>query len=130
LISHGFCFSKPRTGYGDIAMVQLLLEHGIDANESRQPDRLTPLWFAHKRPYDKAELLLARGASIHARAKHGLTVLHTAAMMGDTEWIKFLLQCGADPNAQTEARQCPWMLAVKHGRPQAAAFLTEFCTTR
>jgi ankyrin repeat protein len=116
--------------YGDSAMVELLLEYGIDPNEARQPSRTTPLFFAHRYPYQNAELLLAHGANINARAKHELTVLHPAAMSGDLEWIKFLLNHGADPNAQTEARQSPWMLAVKWKRHQAAALLVEFSRNR
>ena len=112
--------------FGDPALVALLLERGIDPNEARQPDCTTPLFFARKHPYDNAEILLSRGADINARAKHGRTVLHWAAEIGDLEWIKFLLRHGADPNAQTKARQSPWMLAVKWKHPQAAALLAEF----
>ena len=112
--------------FGDPPLVALLLERGIDPNEARQPDRTTPLFFARKHPYDNAEILLSRGADIHARAKHGRTVLHWAAGIGDLEWIKFLLRHGADPNMQTKARQSAWMLAVKWKRPQAAALFVEF----
>jgi len=112
--------------FGDPPLVALLLERGIDPNEARQPDRTTPLFFARKHPYINAEILLSHGADIHARAKHGRTVLHWAAGIGDLEWIRFLLRHGADPNAQTKARQSPWMLAVKWKRPQAAALLAEF----
>jgi ankyrin repeat protein len=112
--------------FGDPALVALLLERGIDPNEARQPDRTAPLFFARKHPYGNAEVLLSRGADINARAKHGRTVLHWAAGIGDLEWIKFLLRHGADPNMQTKARQSPWMLAVKWKRPQAATLLVEF----
>ncbi len=110
-------------------MVELFLDGGIDPNESRQPDRLTPLFFAHQRPYDKAELLLARGANIAARDKHGRTVLHHAVILNDAGWLKFLLEHGADPEAQTKSRETPWMHAVRWKRPQAAKLLVEFAKT-
>jgi hypothetical protein len=116
--------------YGDTAMVRLFLEQGIDPNEAKQPDRITPLFFSYKAPYENAELLLSCGANINARAKHGQTVLHQAMMHEDPEWIKFLLQHGADPNLQTKTRESPWMLAVKWKRFQAAALLEEFSRDR
>jgi hypothetical protein len=47
---------------GDPAMVSLSLAYGIDPNEAKQPDRVTPLFFAHQYPYKNAELLLAHRA--------------------------------------------------------------------
>jgi ankyrin repeat protein len=54
-------------------LVALLLAAGADVNDASNPHRLTPLCFAHREPYDRAELLLSSGADIHARAKHGFT---------------------------------------------------------
>lgn len=112
--------------HGDREMVHLLLSRGIDANECGNPDRETPLFFAYRRPFVNAEVLLAHGADIRARAKHGSTLLHGAVMLDDTEWLEFLLRHGADPEAQTDARQSPWMLAVQQKRRRASAILVEF----
>jgi len=116
--------------YGDTAMVKLLLDHGIDPNDAKQPDRMSPLFFSYKFPYQNAELLLSCGADINRRAKHGQTVLHQSMMRDDPGWIEFLLQHGADPNLQTKTRESPWMFAVRWKRLQAAALLEKFITNR
>jgi uncharacterized protein len=110
--------------YGDLDMVRLLLSHGFDPNESRNNDRVTPLFFAYRPPYEKAELRLAHGANIQVRAKHGFTVLHRAATGGDEGWVEFLLSHGAETEVQTETRQTPWALAVECKQHRIAAMLT------
>ncbi len=126
----GFSLLHIGVEYGDSAMVKLLLQHGIDPNEAKQPDRMTPLFFSYKFPYHNAELLLSCGADINRRAKYGQTVLHQSMMRGDPGWIEFLLQHGADPNLQTKTRESPWMFAVRWKRLQAAALLEKFITDR
>ena len=111
-------------------MVQLFLSRGIDANECCNPARQTPMFFAYTRPYANTELLLSNGANIQARAKNGITLLRHAVLMDDLGWLKFLLRHGADPDAQTGARQSPWMLAVQYKRRQASAILTEHSRNR
>lgn len=110
--------------YGDLEMVQLLLSHGLDSNESSNGARLTPLFFACRPPYEIAQLLLDHGANIRARAKHGFTVLHRAAQIGDEGWVEFLLSHDAETEVQTEARQTPWALAVKCKKHRIAMMLT------
>lgn len=109
--------------YADPGMVDLLLSAGADANGRTLPHRPTPFFFAFPQPYRKAELLLAKGADINARAKHGFTVLHYAANRGDTGFVDFLLAHGAQRDLQTHGRQTAWSLAVRAGHPQAAKLL-------
>ncbi|HYK88432.1 MAG TPA: ankyrin repeat domain-containing protein [Acidobacteriota bacterium] len=116
--------------YADLDMVRLLLSHGLDPNESRNNARVTPLFFAYRPPYEKAELLLAHGADIRARAKHGFTVLHVAVTRGDEGWVEFLLSHGAETEVQTEDRQTPWALAVEGNQHRIAGILARTGRTR
>ena len=49
---------------------------------------------------DLAELLISRGADIHAADNEGLTALHMAAYAGGSDLVSFLLSKGADANAR------------------------------
>ncbi len=104
-------------------MVSLLLAHGADPNDPSSPQRHTPIFWASRAPYANATLLLNAGADLHARAKHGFTVLHEAAAGGSAGFVEFLLAHGADPNLQTDGRQTPWALAVRFGHHEVARLL-------
>jgi ankyrin repeat protein len=109
--------------YADTEMLTLLISAGADVNDSSNTKGLTPLFFAWKEPHDNAELLLTDGADIDARGKHGFTVLHYAAMTGRLTFAQFLLAHGAHSDIQTDGRQTPWALAVRHGHRALAALL-------
>ena len=106
--------------HAETEIVPLLLSWGADVHDNRNKQRYTPLFFAS---LTNAELLLAKGADINARAKHGFTVLHQAAKAGDREWTKFLIKHGARIDLQTDGRQTPWAFAVRRGHRDIAALL-------
>ncbi len=108
--------------YAEPETVDLLISAGADVNCPGKRG-LTPLFFATEEPYSNAELLLARGADINARGKHGFTVLHYAAKWGYAGLVEILLDHGARPDVQTDARQTPWELAVRQGHRRVAALL-------
>jgi ankyrin repeat protein len=68
--------------YADKEMLKLLISAGGDVNDCSNPKRLTPLFYAWKEPYDRAELLLAAGENVNARSKNGTTMFHLAARAG------------------------------------------------
>jgi len=109
--------------YADTETLSLLVSAGSDVNDNRNKQRKTPLFFALTAPQSNAALLLANGAEIDARAKHGFTVLHYAAKWGYVAFVEFLLAHGARPDLQTDARQTPWALAVRNGQRQVATLL-------
>ena len=104
-------------------MVSLLLAAGADPNDRTSPQRHTPIFWAGRAPFANAALLLNAGADLHARAKHGFTVLHEAAKGGQAAFVEFLLAQGADRNLQTDGRQTPWALAVRFGHHEVARLL-------
>ena len=111
--------------YGDAEIVDLLLSKGADVNDQSNPRSLTPLFLAWNEPRENAELLLGRGANVHARSKHGFTVLHSAAGSGRLALVRLLLAHGACLTAQSDGRQTPWALAVRNGHRDVAALLND-----
>ena len=109
--------------YADKEMLELLISAGGDVNDCTNPKRMTPLFYAWKEPYDRAERLLARGANVNARSKNGATVLHLAARAGRLKLVELFLAHGAYVNAQTKGRQTPWAFAVIGGHREVAALL-------
>jgi len=109
--------------YGDTELLTLLVSAGADVNDNLNKSGLTPLFFATREPYSNAELLLAKGADVDARGKHGFTALHCAAMAGNLSFVVFLLAHGARDDLQTDARQTAWAIAVRQGHRNVAAFL-------
>jgi ankyrin repeat protein len=112
-------------GYGCVECIPILLEAGADVMAQRN-DQGTPLHQADVRTVD---VLLAAGADPGARDRHGcvplhttsarhegllapgvnvrdaygMTALHHAALVGEREWVEWLLQQGADASLQSTA---------------------------
>lgn len=99
---------------GDLAAMQLLVEHGANPNLGTKSDD-TPLmaaagigWAAYwtsNAPTPRLEAVkfcLHHGANVNAKDAKGYTALHGAAFRGDNEMVKFLIANGADVHATTK----------------------------
>jgi ankyrin repeat protein len=121
--------------HNDVRMVRLLLERGADPNQ--------PTYFGNPLSHacwsdglEAAEMLIARGANVHARDAVGdFTPLHWAAgtESSSPELVKLLLANGADPNAAGGepvgafglTPQTPRLIAEKRGRTAIVDALEE-----
>jgi ankyrin repeat protein len=112
--------------HNDVQMVRLLLDRKADPNQSTYFGN--PLSHAcWSNSYEAAELLIARGANVHARdAVADFTPLHWAAGTESSrpELVQLLLANGADPNAVGGESvgalglvpQTPRLIAQRRGR--------------
>lgn len=84
---------------GNDAIVQLLLEHGCDVNQTMTSEDggiITPLYLAvDNKNTAITRTLLCKGADVNTELKDGFTVLHTAAEQGSVDIIELLLGAGA-----------------------------------
>ncbi|XP_014205114.1 myotrophin [Copidosoma floridanum] len=86
---------------GDLDQVRDIFENK-NINVNKMIDNRTPLHYAAD--YGQKEVvryLLDKGADIHAKDKHGITVILAAIWEGHTDVVKLLLENGADPNGET-----------------------------
>jgi ankyrin repeat protein len=112
--------------YKDVCMIRLLLDRGADPNRSTYFG--SPLSQAcWSDGFEAAELLLARGANVHARDTiANFTPLHWAAGAESPRprLVRLLLDHGADPNAAGGepvgalglVPQTPLLIAERRGR--------------
>lgn len=92
----------------DAAEILRIIGKNPDAANARDSEfHATPLHWAviDNRP-ELARLLIANGAEINTRDKHGMTPLHKAVLFGRAEMAEHLLNNGAEPD----------MLAPRYGR--------------
>jgi ankyrin repeat protein len=113
---------------GDLETVRALLDGG--ANPNPQPSRfgsMSPLdWAVSMGTPDMVRLLVDRGASVNNMDLHGRTPLHGAAMKGNVEAARILLEAGADPNLSGEEHSnSPLGFAATMGNTDMARLLLE-----
>src|SRR5262249_55214412 len=100
----------------DEAKVRLLLAKGAQVNVASKTTGRTPLLIASGRPgaAGVVRLLLAKGADPRARDSKGETTVFRAALSGDPEILRALLDQGADVNAPARDNVTPLMEAGAH----------------
>lgn len=95
LVAHGLPALDKAAGKGDQAIVQLLIDAGVDANGTWGTGGSSALYSAARNgDVDMVNLLVARGASV-ATANNRSAPLHVAAKSGHSEVVEALLLNGA-----------------------------------
>ena len=125
-----------RTQYraGQTELAKVLLDAGANPDLPSTIQLHTPLMEAARTgDIALAELLLEKGADLHAVSSTGMTALHFAAAEGSAEMVQLLLRNGAHPNiATTDAPflniECakgvtPLHLAASAGNAKAMEYL-------
>ena len=112
------------TLFGDARMVELLLKHGGDANQTNASRATALMWAVHD--IEKVRLLLARGADVNARSESERTpLLVAAAYPGTVSILQLLLDRGADLRAQDRVGQTALSLAIRSADVEVVRFLVE-----
>jgi ankyrin repeat protein len=132
---------------GDLAVFQMLIDAGAKVNVVEKVQDQTPLMWAAaatRNAPDMVRTLIAKGASVNARAKFddwpsqitsepraqyhpygGLTPLLYAARGGCLACAEALVSAGADVNLPTPEGATPMMIALDNGNNDVAKFFLE-----
>jgi ankyrin repeat protein len=109
-------------GFGNLATMKLLLEHGADANADNKRKSTPLFWSLHDEA--KVRLLLEHGANVNARNVDGRTPIYQAASMANAvPVLRLLLDKGADPNAKTLTGMAPLIAAARNNLEAARLLL-------
>ncbi len=110
--------------YGNIDMMSLFLEHGANINSINSNGEQALALSAWNNKFDAVKWLLSHGATLNRDANEW-GALHYAVFNGHTEIVNYLLENGADVNAQSPNGATPIMLAAREGREELAKKLLE-----
>jgi ankyrin repeat protein len=110
----------------DPEKARLLIEHGADVTVASKQGR-TPLMVAAARKGGAAivDLLLSKGADVHAKDRVGETALTIAARSGDLDIVKLLLAKGAEPNTADAVGRRPLFAAAIGQNPAIVRLLLQ-----
>ena len=112
--------------FGHVEVARFLLESGAEVNTPSQNSlKVTPLNSAAAgRHYEIAMLLLEKSANPNIRQEGDFVPLHSAAMNGQIEMVKVLLQYGADKDLQNADGKSARDFALENGHKIVAEVLT------
>ena len=118
--------------FGKAHIAKALLEAGTDPGAvSRNEMMVQPLHSAAAgRHVEVCRLLIAAGADVDAKQRHGFTPLHAAAQHGDVELVELLLSAGADPSITKDDGGTPADTAEAEGHVDVARRLREVAAAR
>jgi len=105
---------------GHTELVKLLISKDADVNKTGW----TPLHYAASSAQKNIiEILLEHSAYIDAESPNGSTPLMMAAMYGNAECVRLLLESGADPTLKNELRLSALNFAQRAGRDDSVALI-------
>ena len=102
---------------GNIALMELFIEHGADPNKTNAADEQALMHAAWRGRLDAVKWLLAHGARIN-REPMKWTALHYAVFAGHEDVAVYLIEQGANINARSTNGSSVLMMAVFEGHEQ------------
>ncbi|HEY3053370.1 MAG TPA: ankyrin repeat domain-containing protein [Thermoanaerobaculia bacterium] len=107
-------------------VAKFLIERGADVSAvADNAQRVAPVHAAAAVcDRETMKLLLERGADPNAKQQMDATPLHGAASRGDVEMTTLLIAHGADPNAKMTDGTSLSDIAISHGHPEFAQWLS------
>ena len=113
------------TDNGNISMVEMLLDRGVDVAETDLLGRGILHAAAVSGHTDIAELVIEKGLSINIKDKMGRTPLHDAGRFGNVATIQRLLELGADVRHEDSSGRTPATVAWQNGKRAAFDLLSQ-----
>lgn len=107
-------------------VVRELLDRGADPNRvARHEFAVAPIHSAVANGTSLAivRMLVEAGAEVNVRQRHGWTPLHGAAMSGDADLVRYLLDRGADRAATNDQGKTAAAIARENGHGELAGLL-------
>lgn len=117
---------------GNAQAVEALLQVGADVNaglaDPRYPDGVTALlWAVRSRSYQCAATLIEAGAAVNSPQAYSEAPIHVAALQGDTECLRLLLEHHADVRVLLgRDRMSALHLAAEEGNIECIQLLLQF----
>ncbi len=110
--------------YASMEMLELMLEHGVDIEETDK-DGISALDVAIKfKRKDVIEFCIDKGFDLNvSRRKSGITPVMLAACFSDIEMMQILIDNGADINRTDNSGMSPKDYAKKLGQKRMVEFL-------
>jgi ankyrin repeat protein len=118
--------------FGKAEAARALLEAGAGVDTYSMNDlSVQPLHSAASgRHHEVCRVLIAAGADVNARQRHGYTPLHAAAQHGDAELVELFLSAGADPTALLDNGQSAAETAEAAGHTDVGRRLRQVAAER
>lgn len=104
--------------YGQLEILHLLLEKGVDVDECGHSDRTALRAAAWSGQLAAVQLLLQTGAEVDRRDSEQRTALMAAAFMGHRDVVSVIIQYGADVNAIDKSGATALHLNLSNGSKQ------------
>ena len=122
---HIACIGIPPSIARQVGVANYLLDKGADVNATNNGGD-TPLLYAARnlgKDFDLVQRLVAKGAAINPQPDPGMTPLHWVVISGDVRAARFLIDHGANVNANQSVYGSVLHTAINSGRDEEAAKL-------
>ncbi|EMF81838.1 ankyrin repeat protein [Leptospira weilii serovar Topaz str. LT2116] len=126
---HGMTPLSLAVEYDRLEVVRVLIEYFADPNLSDEKTGLTPLIHSILKDFSSAMIstLIKGGAELDQRDKSGMSPLHHCVSEGKLEFLRFLLEKGADPNVRDlDGVTCINLAKSSHGMSEFVELLLKY----